>query len=221
LLAGKTPVSITVLCTDEPVSTTFLIAPVRLHWPFLPTDASSKRNSNSVALAPANEPPCLRPSRTSGGTGVGHVIADPTEGTITQCATLNIGPGFRGLYLGYYAEKEVRLPPAVRFAVGEVLTESMLLEKRTLERSEVYNDLLRPFDVPHFMFAWLQKTERQAQTIAIEGSLAHGPFDKDAIDRFSLVIPHLVRATRLRDHFIAVRASRLHTVRRSRRCRSA
>jgi DNA-binding CsgD family transcriptional regulator/PAS domain-containing protein len=143
----------------------------------------------------------------TGGTGVGHVVADPSEGTITQCATLNIGPEFRDLYLGYYAQKEVRLPPAVRFAVGEVLTESMLLEKRTLERSEVYNDLLRPFDVPHFMFAWLQKTKRQAQTIAIEGSLAHGPFDQEAIDRFSLVIPHLVRATQLRDRFIALRAS--------------
>ena len=120
----------------------------------------------------------------TGGTGVGEVIANPIAGTITQCATLNIGPEFKDQYLGYYAAREVRLPPAVKFGVGVVMTEDMLVEQRELRCSEIYNDLLRPFDIPHFMFAWVRKSESKVQTIAIEGTLSHGAFDERAVARF-------------------------------------
>jgi DNA-binding NarL/FixJ family response regulator len=143
----------------------------------------------------------------TGGTGVGEVIANPVTGTISQCATLNIGPEFRDQYLGYYAAKEVRLPPAVKFGVGVVMTEDMLVEQRELRSSEIYNDLLRPFDIPHFMFAWVRKSGSKVQTIAIEGTLSHGAFDERAIARFSKVMPHLIRAARMREHFVSVRDS--------------
>jgi DNA-binding CsgD family transcriptional regulator len=143
----------------------------------------------------------------TGGTGVGQVIADPALGKITQCRTLNMDPAFEAKYLGYYAGKEVRLAPAAAFGVGAVITEDMLIDRKDLRRSEVYNDLLKPFDVPYFMFAWLQKSEHKVHTIAIEGSSAHGAFDGAAMRRFGLVVPHLIRASRMRDQFIAVRDS--------------
>jgi DNA-binding NarL/FixJ family response regulator len=143
----------------------------------------------------------------TGGTGVGQVIANPVLGTITHCETLNFAPGFNDLYVGYYAAKEVRLAPAVKFGVGVVMTENMLIEPRALKGSEIYNDLLLPFDAPHFMFAWLQKSATKVQTIAIEGALSHGAFDEAAVSRFALVMPHLIRAVRMRDQFIAVRDS--------------
>lgn len=143
----------------------------------------------------------------TGGTGVGEVIANPIAGTITQCATLNIGPEFKDQYLGYYAAREVRLSPAVKFGVGVVMTEDMLVEQRELRCSEIYNDLLRPFDIPHFMFAWVRKSESKVQTVAIEGTLSHGAFDEKAVARFSKVMPHLIRAARMREHFVSVRDS--------------
>ena len=143
--------------------------------------------------------------RFTGGTGAGEVIADPEAGTITQCATLNIAPEFKDLYLGYYASKEVRLPPAVGYGVGTVMTEGMLLERRELQASEIYNDLLRPFEVPHFMFAWLRKAEKKVQTLAIEGTIAHGAFDDPAVGRLAAVMPHLIRTVRMREHMIAAR----------------
>jgi DNA-binding CsgD family transcriptional regulator len=146
-------------------------------------------------------------SRFTGGTAVGQVIADPIKGIITQCATLNIDPDFKDAYVGYYAAKEVRLGPAVEFGIGQVLTESMLIEQSELRKSEIYNEMLRPFDVPHFMFAWLQKSETKVQTIALEGSHSHGAFDARAVARFNRVMPHLVRAARMRDQFITIRES--------------
>jgi hypothetical protein len=84
----------------------------------------------------------------------------------------------------------VRLSPAVKFGVGVVMTEDMLVEQRELRCSEIYNDLLRPFDIPHFMFAWVRKSESKVQTVAIEGTLSHGAFDEKAVARFSKVMPH-------------------------------
>ena len=147
-------------------------------------------------------------SAFAGGTGVGQVIADPTLGKIMQCQTLNIDPDFKEKYLGYYAAMEVRLAPAASFDVGVVITEGMFIDQRALRRSEIYNDLLKPFDIPFFMLAWLQKSATKVHTIAIEGSLAHGAFNQTAIRRFGLIVPHLIRASRMRDQFIAVRESR-------------
>ena len=45
-------------------------------------------------------------SAFTGGTGVGHVVADPVRGTITQCATLNVDPVFKDLYQRVKSGKE-------------------------------------------------------------------------------------------------------------------
>jgi DNA-binding CsgD family transcriptional regulator len=141
----------------------------------------------------------------TGGTGAGEVVANPMTGMITRTQTVSVDPSFRELYLEYYSTKEVRLPPAIHFPVGAVIVENMLIERKELERSEIYGDLLTPADVPHFMFAWLQKQPHQLQTISIQGSKRHGAFQKDAMDRYSLVMPHLVRALRLRDRLVLAR----------------
>jgi DNA-binding CsgD family transcriptional regulator/PAS domain-containing protein len=143
----------------------------------------------------------------TGGTGAGEVVANPTTGIITHTQAVSVDPSFRDLYLEHYATKEVRLPPAIRFPVGAVIVENMLLERKELERSELYGGLLLPCDVPHFMFAWLQKETHAFHTVAIEGSKRHGAFEGDAIRRFTQVMPHLIRAVRMRDLLISARQS--------------
>ena len=143
----------------------------------------------------------------AGGTGLGYVVADPIAGAIVHCESVSIDPKFNKLYLEHYSSKEVRLLPALPYEVGDVLTEVMLLERRTLERSEIFGELLAPCDVPHFMFAWLQKKPHAFQTLAIEGSERHGAFGREAVERFSRVMPHLVRAVRMRELLASVRQS--------------
>lgn len=141
----------------------------------------------------------------TGGSGLAHVVADPRSQSVTSVQAVSVDPLFSKRYVEHYASKEVRLPPALTYDVGTVLTEGMLIEKRELERSEIYQDFLLPSSVPHFMFAWLRKQPHQFQTISIQGTKRHGAFQKDAMARYSLVMPHLVRALRLRDRLILAR----------------
>lgn len=144
----------------------------------------------------------------TGGHAAGYVAANPSEGGITHCETVNIDPVFTEQYVGYYAQREVRLPPAVSYSVGSVMTEDMLVERSVLQRSEIYGDLLLPYEAPHFMFAWLEKTPTSAKTIAIEGTLQHGAFTPEAMRLYALVMPHLVRAVRIREALQSARQAR-------------
>lgn len=130
----------------------------------------------------------------TGATAGGYVAADPASGTITSCRTVDVDPDFTQAYLGYYAAREVRLEPALAFSPGAVMTEGMLLEPAALRRSEIYNDLLLPSEVPHFMFAWLHRDNRIVEAVALEHTLALGAFDEDAMSRFSMLLPHLTRS---------------------------
>lgn len=99
---------------------------------------------------------------------MGFLVANPQLGTITVCETVRIPPDVTIQYFDYYAIKEIRLAPTVKYAPGLVLTERMLLDQRELERSEIYGDLLLPADVPHFMVTWLQKSPTAFETIVVE-----------------------------------------------------
>jgi DNA-binding CsgD family transcriptional regulator len=136
-------------------------------------------------------------------------VADPQAGAIVECETVNIDPNFESKYREYYLSKEVRLAPALSYPVGMPLTEQMLLDRRALETSEVYADLLLPSDLPHFMITWLQKRQGFMQCVAIEGTKKRGPFGPTEMERFALLIPHLIRAVRLRETLVVARESRL------------
>jgi DNA-binding CsgD family transcriptional regulator len=133
-----------------------------------------------------------------GATAAGHVIVDPVAGRITDCATFDIQPSFRKQYVEYYAEKEVRLAPALAHPLGVALTEGMLIDSSDLKRSEIFNDLLLPCDIPFFMMTWIRRGAEAFETVAVEGSRTHGAFDSQARARFALLIPHLRRALALR-----------------------
>jgi DNA-binding CsgD family transcriptional regulator len=133
-----------------------------------------------------------------GATASGYVAVNPAAGAIVACQTVDIDPSFVLQYLQHYAPLEIRLPPALPYPVGTVMTESMLLPKSTLERSEIYNDLLLPCEVPHFMFAWLRKRPELLETVALESSLHRGPLGEFTMSRYRMLLPHIGRALEVR-----------------------
>lgn len=134
-----------------------------------------------------------------GGHAVGEVSADPSRGCILRCDSVNVDPVFKSAYLNYYAEREVRLAPAAPLPVGAVITEQMLLEQSSLEKSEIFQDLLLPCDVPYFMMTWVRKNPQQVQAIAMERASARGPFQGEAIQRYSALVPHIIRSVKARE----------------------
>lgn len=146
--------------------------------------------------------------RLVGGHAAFHIIADPSTGAVALSEQVGVDPVANELYLKYYAGKEVRIPPALAHGVGEVVTEQTLLDRKTYERSEIYQDLLLPHDIPHIMAVWLQRTPRACQAFIVEGGRHHGPFQQDAIKKFSIVAPHLMRAARIRETLVSARRDR-------------
>ena len=134
-----------------------------------------------------------------GGTGVYHVVLAAQSGEVIASESAGIDPlGFQ-LYQSHYAAMDVRLPAALDRAVGEVVTEQMLLERRAFERSQIYAELLKPYDVPHILATTLQRNSDHLQAVVIQAGVRHGPFDATALDRLRDLVPHLIRAARLRD----------------------
>lgn len=133
-----------------------------------------------------------------GGHAAAVISADPIAGKIRKVESIEVPEEFLVPYCGYYSGREIRLSPSMAFPVGLVMTEEMLLSRRDLQRSEIYNDLLVPCDFPHVMFAWLQKSPTLFQTLAIEGSKQHGSFDAAAVSRLQRVLPHVMRSMKIR-----------------------
>ncbi len=46
------------------------------------------------------------------------------------------------------------------------------------------------------MFSWLLKNEVGAETIAVQSSMRRGAFERDSVERFQLLVPHLLRCLR-------------------------
>jgi PAS domain-containing protein len=144
----------------------------------------------------------------TGGSGAVHIIASPATAEVLHSQSVGLDPVVNERYLQHYAAKDIRIPPAIPLPVGQVVTEQSLVEPRELERSEIYGDLLSPFDIPHVMAAWLRKEAAGLEVVVIEGSHRHGPFSDQAQQRFKLVVPHLVRAVRLRDMLALARRAK-------------
>ena len=147
-------------------------------------------------------------ARFAGGHAAFHIIADPSTGAVSCSEQVGVDPAANELYQRYYAAKEVRIPPALAHGVGQVVTEGRLLDRRTYESSEIYADLLRPYDIPHIMAMWLQRSPQACQAVVIEAGHRHGPFEQDALDKYLAVAPHLIRAARIREALVLARQER-------------
>jgi DNA-binding CsgD family transcriptional regulator len=144
-----------------------------------------------------------------GGHGAFHIIANPSTGAINCSEQVGVDPTVNELYQRYYATKEVRIPPALAHGVGKVVTEGRLLDRKIYESSEIYGELLRPYDIPHIMAMWLQRTPQACQAVVVEAGYRHGPFDQDALSKYAAIAPHLIRAARIRELLASARQAHL------------
>lgn len=147
----------------------------------------------------------------AGGRGTFYLRADPRTGSIIHSESVDIDPVVNDRYLEYYAAKEVRLPPSLGIPAGQVVVEDMLIDKRTFQRSEIYADLLLPFDIPNVLMLWAEKTPGLFSAMVIERSIKQGKFLPEECRKFSALVPHLIRALRVRNELQRIRGrQRLH-----------
>jgi DNA-binding CsgD family transcriptional regulator len=94
-------------------------------------------------------------------------------------------------------------------------TSEQFVPSASLARTEFYNDLLLPYEIPHGMFAMVERRSGRVANLSICRSAKKGPFDKNDLGILQLLKPHIQRAFRLHSELAAahVRAGGLlHTL---------
>jgi PAS domain-containing protein len=73
-------------------------------------------------------------------------------------------------------------------------------------RTEFYNDLLRPYAIPHGMFAMVERAPGRVANLSICRSARGGPFDERDLEILRFLKPHIRRAYRLHSEIAEARA---------------
>lgn len=141
----------------------------------------------------------LRLTDMLGASGAILLALNPRTGAVLRHELHRIDPQAMRQYQGYYAAKDPRIPPGALFPVEHPMSEGHLLPMRELTRSEIYNDFLRSFDIPHFLATWLHKAPDKLVALTFHGSHRHGPFGREETERLVPLLPHLSRALEIRD----------------------
>jgi DNA-binding CsgD family transcriptional regulator len=141
----------------------------------------------------------------AGGSKTYYVTADRQTGAALSAAAFNVDSAVERQYAGYFGAKDLRIPPALAVPIGETVTEHRFVDPHSFKQSEILNDFLLPNDIPHIMAVWTRKTPQLLEAVSIQRSRRQGPFLKADEERCKVLIPHLVRALRIRQELQAVR----------------
>lgn len=99
-----------------------------------------------------------------------------------------------------YREKWLRNPwadRAVRQPIGTAFANEALIDTATLERTNYYQDFLRPIDIMHGLSSCLAGDPNFLAGITISRSHRAGAYDQSEIETFGALVPHLQRAAQI------------------------
>jgi len=139
--------------------------------------------------------------------GAYHLIFDRTKGAAVSAASVGVDPDAQSEYLDHYSSQDVRVPAALDKPVGSLVTEHTLLDQDVFCASELYRAFLKRYDIPHFLALWTQKSATHLSAFAIQRAAQQGRFLKSDEEQLAPLVPHLLRALRIRDGLKEIRAS--------------
>jgi DNA-binding CsgD family transcriptional regulator len=133
------------------------------------------------------------------GSATVYLSSDRRTGFLLRSEVTGLDPLANQLYLEHFADKEVRIPGTLRAGVGDVVTEQEMVDPQSFRRSEIYNELLMPFDIPFVMTVCTQRTAVESSNFVVERFFRQGPFEREQVDRLRSLVPHLRLALQLRE----------------------
>jgi DNA-binding CsgD family transcriptional regulator/PAS domain-containing protein len=80
-------------------------------------------------------------------------------------------------------------------------TSEQFVPSASLARTEFYNDLLSPYEIPHGMFAMVERGRGRVANLSICRSAKGGPFNEQDLEILKFLKPHIQRAYRLHSEF--------------------
>jgi DNA-binding NarL/FixJ family response regulator len=148
--------------------------------------------------------------RYVGGKGACRMVSDPRTATALETEPFDIDPEFTRRFNEHYTGKDIRIPAALQYDAGIAIADYQMLDVAELKRSEIYNELLVPFDMPYLLALWLRKSATKFVSFSIEASHKQGPFYGESVERLTRLIPHLMRVSQARDALSRARLYQHH-----------
>lgn len=133
-----------------------------------------------------------------GAKGAYWIMTNPATGEFIRTLGVGMDPIIERQYNEYYGARDLRLKPALEVPIGEAFTEVSLVDAETYRSSEVFGELLQPHDVPHMMGMWAAKSPTVLGALTLQRGQRQGSFNRDDLNRLTLIAPHIVRALQIR-----------------------
>jgi hypothetical protein len=124
--------------------------------------------------------------------GAAMMAFNPSNGNVLRGETHRVDPSVIHDYRSTWAPQDCRLTPFLPtpVPVGQPVTElSLALSKWRREAS--VHEFLIPADSPHFMPAWLLKSDTKVVTLSMQGTRKREPFETEDMARFRCILPHV------------------------------
>jgi DNA-binding CsgD family transcriptional regulator/PAS domain-containing protein len=156
---------------------------------------------------PASWPEVLRRIaellRASVGTLDLYALA-PRRGNIA--AFWNLDPDFGRIYSEQFVGKNIWMNSrrAREIPPGVVITGQMLASDGELERSEFYQELLRPHSIFHMIGGRVLEQGVSAATLSFLRPKSKGPFSADQVALVEALMPHLLRAVQVHSRMAGI-----------------
>lgn len=136
----------------------------------------------------------------------GLVMHDFGRQIHTISASWRLDPQVLHLIREYYGPLDVWAIAGRWKPEGWVGTSPELCRIETLKKTEVYNDLMVPFDIEHAMFGIFQKNREHLASISLFRSASSEEFQISDLDILRFLTPHMQRAFKLHFQFSELKA---------------
>lgn len=135
----------------------------------------------------------------AGAHGQSLVSIDPSTSAVYRERLDNFDPALINDYHQNWLAKDPRFWSSMRSPLGTIFLEPDILSVKHFTRTEIFNELLCPENVPWFMATWLHRSERRCTYLSIHGRSGEAPFQERDRARIEPLIPHIRRALEIQD----------------------
>ena len=137
------------------------------------------------------------------------VAVDPEKGNVTLAGGgLAFNPETLHLYNQHYGANDPYAAPAMANPRVGIIQAEELVSRTDLFRSELYNEVLHPYDLEHMVLMSCGRAD-EAGLFPLWRSPNQGPMDSASLDLLATLLPHLQTALQLRTKVIGNNASDL------------
>jgi DNA-binding CsgD family transcriptional regulator len=141
---------------------------------------------------------------TSGGEAAALLFHDSSDAQSAMSMEWGFHPEVAPLYAAHYGAIDV-WRCAVTAASDWVGISEQFVPSPTLGRTEFYNDLLLPYEIPHGIFAMVERGPARVANLSICRSARAGAFADENLAIVRFLKPHIQRAYRLHSELAATK----------------